>query len=307
MYIIIAIILVVLVLIFIYYYTRKNKKTKYENSFGHSMKNIEKIIENEKDDPFVLAEINNFNIGDTVAADILYAEALQLALYDEIENPERVIDRVVPFTFIMPVMRELQGDDEYYNREIRNDPQNVHDSNVRLDFNEKYEKLLEITGGIKSDVTILKNYCSNSALVVLNKMMISPAYMEIINATDYDILRLVCTRANIYNDIYPALNKSLENCISEDLELVCTTGRISNILDSLTLIDPELGKPVVTIEMLRKDVLQLVLNYLKNMPDERRENEAEKVGEEVEELIRNNFTANELILNKLIEEAKMGI
>lgn len=295
-------ILVVIIILLIHFYWPREK---YEHSFGHSKKNIKKIIQTEKNDPFILGEIYNFNLEEPIIAQEYYDAALQEAIYNSLaENPERVLDRVFPFEFIQPAARVDTGD-KYYDRPIRNDPQNVHDTNVRVNFQVKHNALLDETGHERCDLSELKTHCSEKAISVINSIESNEAYIENLNNTDYGVLCAVVRRAKLFPDIYESLNLALENCINNDGEIVCATGRVSNILDSLTLIDPVYGKPVVSTEILRRDILQDTLNYLNSIPDERRENDVEAVGAEIEELIKKNYSSP--LLDKLIEEAKAGI
>ena len=302
-------ILIIIILICVYIlYTRGGKKQeKYEDTFGYSTQMIDRVIENERDDPFILAEIQNFNIGDHHAAEELYQVALQDALYNSltVNVPERVIDRLTD-EFIMPAIRVNQEGPEYFDRGVRNDPQNVHDSNITKSFIEKYKKLYDAPGGNYNEKNVISTF-SGGALRVYNKMSSDPAFIESLNDTDYGVFQKVCSRGALYPDIYPALNSALGNCI-KDGEIVCVTGRISNILDSLTLIDPQIGKPVVTTEILRKDILQDTYNYLQTIPDYEDE-EIPAISDKVDEIIREKYAGitDPIILEKLIKEAQAGI
>ncbi len=134
------------------------RKKKYEDTFGHSTRNIAEIIENETD-VFVLGEIHNFNLNQPAIANDFYDTALQQAIANSLENPERVIDRLT--TDFVPIRNP--NDPDYFVRAIRNDPQNVHDTNVVRQVGEKYDIINDnsITDGNanNSQIDLLKKKC----------------------------------------------------------------------------------------------------------------------------------------------------
>ena len=307
----ILIILIILIILYFYFQkpTTRRRRRRYEDVFGHSRRHIEEIMADETD-PFVLGEIYNFNLNQPEIAAEYYEQALQQAIMNSIQEPERVVDRLFPDTFI-PV-REVGPD--YFNRNIRNDSQNVHDTNVVRQVAEKYKTIEAIVPekDMNQDTAViakLREKCRSAgekghlALRVLNSIEGNPSYSTAINGTDYDAIIKVCGRAEEHAGIYDALIENLSHCI-EDNEIVCTTGRVANIMDSLTLLDPQAGTPMVTVDIARREILQEAAKFSETLADDY---DSETAKEDFANLAREKFPqVDEAILNKLIDEAKHG-
>jgi len=299
------IIILILILIIFFIISRLNdKEIKYtKDTFGHTTKNIKKILDQavEQNNDFVIAEINRFHLNNEDQAVIFYERALQNAIFASLQPI--ILDRLAPNIFkTQPI---IVPQEQYYDRQVWNDPQNVHDSNVGSDVVKKYRTLKEITSGVEPEQFM--NKLTPDAQKVVTYIIDNPGYLEKIDDTDINVLKRVVERAEMYPDIYDALSNNLESCY-KDGYYICTTGRVTNIIDALTLIDKDIGTPPITVDMIRKDVLSDSYNVIKDY-GEYDDDKVEEIKDKLEVVLKDKYRpiCDEKILDKLIEEAKAGI
>lgn len=346
--------LIILVIVFLAYVMwnlftkRKNKQIKSVNLYSHSFGYLyddnvhEALITAEQDykagknkaaNAFTIGEIYQYNFNDQNAALNMYNIAAEEILnfpYDFTEiDPETIIEnaRLEPqeHTRLREVIQNAREETgTTFTRNVRSDSQNVHDSTVTNDMAKRFNA---IRGEGVSFAGISDTIKSGPASHVVNQILSNPSHVTSLDDTDATVLGTVWARIhNPENDknrpeLIKSLEKSLENCYSNGY-VVCATGRVSNILDSLTLLDKntEIAQPVVTTEILRKDVLQHVSNMLEKLPDREKEvyNEGpshanfsslvNNLKDRAETDIRMIFNAHSgSTLDGIIDEAKMAI
>lgn len=138
------------------------------------------------------------------------------------------------------------------------DPQNVHDSSVRMD-NQKTLDILNSTISNKSSVEVIReirNYIeknkatigsdkANNALLALDKVS-EGTYLSTYKERESDIIKKVWDRTtateNLPNvsNMRDAVIDGLSDCIDPKRgTLVCSVGRVSNIIGSLATLDSD--------------------------------------------------------------------
>lgn len=190
--------------------------------------------------------------------------------------------------------REAQ--DNYFEaREIRNDPQNVHDTQATRDMINKYNRLVEKNSGdirdgaVKKGIQNIKKYLNkykfsdkskkNRALKAFEKIS-EGNFVTSLNASDSDVLINVWNRAyspeNVgrKDEILPVIIDSMVECVEPSGYggdyVICAHGRAQHLIDSLTLMDNDetLNKSARTAETLRNEIFSkahlIIQEELKN-------------------------------------------
>lgn len=344
------IIIVAIVLIALFLFARKkifkqkNSIDLYSQTFGNLHNSLTRNVldkcnteirnnRNIAENAFIRAEVTRFNLNDPERAFELY----QLAINDAIVNgtetiePETILDRLEDYQFQQDLLPNeidqirnmiAENRDEDFNRAIRSDPQNVHDSNVTNEIVDRYRYIRDL----QPEFTGLYESINDPiAQEVIKDIVAKPSIISSLNITDAEVLGSVWARINHPENsdrrqyLVNSLKDSLKNCHNDSGFTVCVTGRVTNILDSLTLLDSnsEISKPIVTTEILRHDVLQTASNVVKNLPINLKT--AYDNGD-VDEIFINNLkeTVKQTIqqeyaqhsgaqLDKIIEEAQLAI
>jgi len=328
---VLVIIAVLLCLYFVYkYFQTDDVIGDYETVIGYEdSPKIDKIVEKCKKKPtastaYILSNVQKYNKQDQEESDYWMAVALNMtindpnAVYEAIE-PEHImtdVQFVLPAGRLAQVTNNVEKLGAYYERKVSNDPQNVHDNNVQCGVREKYFKLPDKF----SDLDDLKLIASERANFVIRDIENKPAYMDSITGTDYDALKKVWARFKEKNIPATSLISALENCRQEGYT-ICTVGRVSNIMDSLTLLDDDIGEPVPTIDMLRKDALGDAYKIINELPEpqkkiyegvdsEERDTLCEELSRKIQSHITENYSdkiKNEEQLNKIILDAQSGL
>lgn len=173
-------------------------------------------------------------------------------------------------------------------RDIRNDPQNVHEPEVVHELNTRYRKIRSKNAmeedledkqqlGIRTSdpISEIRNEISKSknlgevdkrrALTTLNTMS-GKNYVSSLDTNESEILKNVWDRVNSHEnennkeELKQSFIRSLSECVEPDWQgndqQVCTVGRVSRIINTLTLQDNdnEISKPVRTTELLRNEI-----------------------------------------------------
>jgi hypothetical protein len=175
----------------------------------------------------------------------------------------------------------------YAQRNIRSDPQNVHEPQVSNEIEHIYkiiqhenDKEEMVTGGALNRVKVTPNAIKKEveaykfsdeetkkrALSVLETMSRDNSITKL-HDTEKNVLINVWkrinssdnqgNRENLKDSFMDALANGMEKNYSGDYVQVCTNGRCSRIINSLTLIDasPEISKPVKTRDMMKNEIL----------------------------------------------------
>jgi hypothetical protein len=274
---IIWIIVVALIAAFILFlwWDLDDSSTVYKKIVGHEdtpqiRRAAQKLARSRKPESIVqAADMNRYNLQNDEEADRLLAVALFLAINEEDPIAYNINDRIRPD---QPL--EAGGPREAI---VRNDMQNVHDSNVVAEMKKKYEIISRGQPACDQTVRAFMNTLDEEALFNFNTVMNNPALIEHIGATDRDALMLIIGRGK---HLWPALNNNLKNII-QDGHRVCATGRFSQIMDSLTLLDAEAGAPPVTTDILRKEIMDHCSHFVKTLSEEDQKKYEEGDDEEI--------------------------
>jgi len=351
-------IIILILIIFLFIFSSKNKiknkeKTNaldiYSKTFGYDYDgNTHKAFlkcsqdfsrgENRADNSFIASEILQYNLGQEENArrlrNIALAEiAAQPINPDRFIEPEFIVDRAELIPEQDALMRIIIAGDRRqkepgnFDRIVRSDPQNVHDTTVQDEMQMRYDRIKRSIHGGTFLSGLRESINSPGAHIVLDRIISNPAMIDKLSATDEDVLRAVWARINDpanagrREDLIAALQHNLENCYN-DGSIVCVTGRVNNILDSLTAIDvnPAISEPVVSTDILRKDIMQHVAQIINTLPDGEKkiyetgedhaefQQFAEKIKTRIDTEIRENFGQHSgSSLEKIILEAKSAI
>lgn len=202
-----------------------------------------------------------------------------------------------------PTPRELTRDLYFEEREIRNDPQNVHESQVNNDMMRVYRNILAkndrddgIVGGTvnhAANIAELRQYANNykytdpkqkeRVMKTINKMA-EGNYITSLNAKENEILSNVWKRTNSLDNeanrenLRTALITGLADCVEAGYNgteyQVCASGRTGRVLGSMTLLDADenISEPIKTAEVLRNEVFaksyKIIQDALKETDDE---------------------------------------
>jgi hypothetical protein len=242
-------------------------QTYYAKSLRRMQRNANAVVTNNTNTNHptpetMLTRITDFDIQNQLFADI---EVTRHNL-----RTARVVDAVKP-----KWSRAINRAKYYKARDIRNDPQNVHDSAVVAGLKNKLNAIQRANVGSKSyDKREIENAIQKSnlperkrqnALAVLNKMWSTPDQVSTLNDSEKSVIESVWHRINsaenanssdsLKNAFYDALASSMETS-GGNTSMVCTVGRVSRVLESLTQLDAStaIAKPVVTTEMLRNEI-----------------------------------------------------
>lgn len=298
----ILIIFAIIIIFFLFWFYRK--RGRFENTVGHvynetAREALEDALKNkDPENMFKAAEIINYNIGNPQEAEFFYITAIEFinnnpeaAINQQIE-PETIIDRAEQQIGRQENARQIIRNTRKGARKvkIRSDPQNVHDSNVSVEIKEKIIKLFELTDGLEFSKPVL----TEKQQKIYEEMQNKPA--EFCGTTDAEIFN----RSWAYSknkELRSSLAESLENFYQENYR-ICVMGRVSNIIDSFTLLDDELGKPILTVELLRKRCFELAAEIAKkDLTDEEKKNEIDRV---LRLFLKNKH-------EDIINEAKAGV
>lgn len=202
------------------------------------------------------------------------------------------------------VTPKMEKQDAYFEeRDIRNDPQNVHESQVNNDMarifhqiqarNDTENILFDDERQSVQNLADIRNYMNdyqwsddkqrNRAFQTLNKMA-EGNWVSKLNARENEVLSEVWQRINspendearteLRNSLMDSLVECVENGYNGQDYQVCASGRVGRILGSLTLLDQDqnIAEPIKTAEILRNEVFaksyQIIQDGLKNIDAE---------------------------------------
>jgi hypothetical protein len=170
-------------------------------------------------------------------------------------------------------------------KQVRNDAQNVHETNVvhelknlykhiksrNLDEPQEQNQLEEIKNHINKSLVTDKT--KSRAMKTLNTMS-QKNYITSLDTTETEVLKDVWTRIKSpeneknKDNLQETFIHSLADCIEPNWQgidhQVCVSGRVSRVLGTLTLLDndTEISKPVKTTEILRNEVFSKAHNII---------------------------------------------
>lgn len=298
----------------IHYDNTLNRLTLYPlDVIDHNDNNIEPTPEN------MIDRIENFYL----EQDINEAENIEAAR-NQIRNARAARAGIYPKK--IENTKKINPKRAYYTpKKIKSDPQNVHDSTVTNQTKNKYDKIKTLNSRYPEQYTIqdliesvTKDNDEKRAkkiIDVINKMKGSNIKLE---DSEENILLNVWKRVNTKSNINKTQNtddknkskskdyidnkkesfyKSLEDCIEKSLGgreiTVCSTGRCSRIIDSLTLIDEnaEISNSIQNTDMIRNEAMSKSYKILQD--------ELNKAPQKMQELYNTGNTKNEDDVNKL--------
>lgn len=176
-------------------------------------------------------------------------------------------------------------------RDVPNDPQNVHDSQVNADMRNMYAEIQRANAQLptKSDDEIMAEISNvirgappdkaQDAQLIFDKMRepntISSLSLDGSDVTErqllIDVYQRITAPENINNR--DNLTASFINALADGMDKnnggkhsVCTTGRCSRLLGALTLLDtnPTIAQPIKTKEILRNEIFAKAHNIIQN-------------------------------------------
>ena len=278
---------------------------------------------------FIIADLNYFNKQNLDEADKYYKKTLNIlnkypnAITDIHNtksglnlNADMIINRVNKFynntNYVKPNINKLKiktielekNNNSYYEpKKITNDPQNVHDSIVGLNIENKYKRLLELN---QTNVDMSELYNIEELKPVL-KLFTGNVYSRL-NAKDIEILQLVWNRIhhpdnkNNFNNLKESLIINLKDCIETHYgkqNVVCLVGRCNRVIDSLTLLDSDniLNQSTKTQQILKNEIFSKAAKIVESGDTE----------ENIKLKIKNIQSDYNYNVSEIIEQALMGV
>lgn len=287
-------------IVFSYFKTGKKEKHKkvYNQVKGNEktpeiINTVKELSEEPKtiQEYIILGDLMRHNL--EIDADDIYAEALQLAVFAEDPLAFNINDRLNPN---QPLIISTNNPPV-----ILPDPQNVHDSNVIDQLHQKCKQLKEETKFNPQMYALFKKTYPD-VIDIVNTIENNPCNHERLGSYDSEMLELVISRGQ---HTWEPLRTNLKN-INED---ICTTGRIGQIMDALTIIDP-IGKPLVTEPILRKEMFDSASAYLtKTGFFEAEDPDSEAAAKDVYNELQKNYATlcSPEIFDKIFLEVKAGV
>ena len=191
-------------------------------------------------------------------------------------------------TTIEEAIEESKNKKEAYEKFVENnkthtsDTQNVHDSEVNHQLSRSFNALKQATLPISDNLDMIKDDVLNYAKSLPNesqdrirksidRIVSGKSYNSSIKTTEDELLKLVWSRC--YDKTNSTNERLIKDAVIESLldmtnngSTVCSTGRCSRLIDSLTLLDSnkELASGFATSEQLRNDSLDKSNEILEN-------------------------------------------
>lgn len=295
----ILIVVLVILAIVLWMLLMDNSEETYANIKGYedtpAIRRAERKLKRKRPvDKMKAADINRYNLNNQEEADRLYAIALQEALNMEDPVAFTINDRINAAPLKLEVKRTPT---------IQSDAQNVHDSNVTDTLVTKFNRIRN--GGPASPELVAEfaQTLNKKGLAGFDHIVNYPGYIEKLGASDMDMMYIIINRDR---DLWPALARNLENIVVDDYA-ICPSGRAAQVLDSLTLIDKEAGEPIITTDILRKEMMDYCSNFVNNIEDKNAYEEDPEpfVNDMVTNLQKKyNDLPSKVVFNKIIEEIK---
>lgn len=307
---------------------------------------------------YIVDRIEDYLHVDTTNIREMLTETRRLNARQAAERAVRITD--VPYTTrpVEPEGGHLFGTtnvnqaerDIYYDiQPVRNDPQNVHEPNVVHELKTIYDRIRYSSTG-KDNIAKIEKLISDSDMSAVDKTrakatlktMSNKNYVSSMNTDETTILNNVYDRimapenSGNRDNLTSSLVRSLAECMErgwqgEDQQ-VCTTGRVSRVIGSLTLGDAseEISHPPVTTEILRNEIFSKSYAIITDMVrsadpdvalayngqlenpspdlDERLRIFENNMRDKIEETVRHDYpNTKPEVLNNIILEAQGGV
>lgn len=164
--------------------------------------------------------------------------------------------------------------------EVKSSAQNVHDHNVNDELSKRYQTLKSSTEGKITDEDNKDMLNFISQIKGTDKILTNLACQDTLSRFDDDTeqkiwltvwKRIHLAENNSNRDsLLLAFKNAIEDC-EEDGYLVCTTGRVTRVLDSLTLLDknPQISSPIKTDDIERKETYEAAHKILQRELDKK--------------------------------------
>ena len=243
---------------------------------------------------------------------------------------------------IMPVSKNNIKKEYYKKKNIKSDPQNVHDTAINKQIKNKYENIKKLNEHYENEYTIndIKNTIKNEIndekkIKKINNVIDSMVGSNNnLNDTEQNVLLNVWKRVNVGTNVKnkkESLYNSMENCVEKTMSgkelTVCSTGRCGKIIDSLTFIDTneDISKCIKSSDIIRNEASSKTYNILqKELSKESQEvqniyntgNGDIKKIEKFENTLKNKITETlkndykdlpERLVNNIIDDCVAGI
>lgn len=262
--------------------------------------------------------------------------------FEVLPDDDMIIDRIrMAENIIHNEYANTVSQDEYYDPDIPNDTENVHDSNVQQTLVDKYNRMKLLNKADHMDSLLDVLYArdipetdKDKIVHVVRNILINPSFITNLNAYEYDVVAVVWNRihdnSNLDNldELRSSFFQALRDCYDDSRDrLYCITGRVSRILDSLTLLDtdPVISEATKTQNILRKEIMNktyvLLQEEISKLHQEEQDlyaalddSEArDRVVDKLKATIRSQLTKDYIDqihdhqLSELINEAVMGV
>jgi len=296
------------------------KAKKLEEMHHTNSNNLKTTAADAVNNAFILAELNRYNVAPNAdpyekalaleQVDIMYRRTINRINNNPITvarndyHTEAIIERIndyahtiedITFEPQINIAREnirtarvqiTKDKTKYYApKPIRNDPQNVHDTELTHDIQVKFNRIIDKNNIDLQDIesnnynqpaindiqdelnkSNLSEIDRENATKILN-IMAKKSRISSLNTTEDKVILEIWKRINspeneenrdeLKNSLWQALASGMEKNFQNQYTSVCTTGRCARVIDSLTLMDKDtdLAKPLQTVETLRNEIL----------------------------------------------------
>lgn len=327
----------------VYRYNVKSKdkaRIYYNKMLKRLNKTPQSFIQNTENNPETLVNsVEDFYIKNRFKSGVDFRE-----LRDKIR-----LSRIIQANFdankkkFKPAKHDIEK--KYFEpKKVRSDPQNVHDSELTSELEKKYFEIKNLNSqqevsapDLKSELNALKPSDKKRALNVIDFIIKSDGSVSNLNH-EKEIAVLDTIWKRIYSEdnkknrdsLKTAFFNSLLDCQEKNYSgkdvNVCSSGRVSRVINSLTLLDsnPNVSKPLKTQEILRNEVFSKAHKILENSLESTssnfkkeynsgQESQAvlefeEKVKNKIAETITQDYPdSNPKVLDELIKDAQAGI
>jgi hypothetical protein len=272
--------------------------------------------------------------------------------YDEYIPPELPLP---DFAQMRDVVRheKVKGPDYYKPEPIRNDPQNVHDSSVTNTIAERFKTIKELDveneidedaelEAIREEIGKISGERGHRAMKTFIAMNNQGSQVTSLGSNEKEVLLEVWkriqapenekNRESLKAAFIDSLASSIEKDAAGNETSVCTGGRCTRVIDSLTLLDTnkKVAEPPKTKEMFRNEIMTKAADFIKKETEKldkplqdayngvttptdaatlkRVEEFTNNIREKLEKTLRADYKeAPEKIINELIEDAKIGV
>jgi hypothetical protein len=282
--ILVAVFLLVMALFYVYVEPEKN--LNYEIVGRGNPREVARIInspmsKNKIENHFIKGQAFEHVLHDVNAAAREYNEIINIlnpgnaiiemphivridTVLNRIEDFDQDLERVILADIRANIMPE-----DPFDVEITSDPQNVHDSNVNRNLASKYEKICYLNGEPRLTIPDILNATrhhpdQHAINRVLHTMEMDYLPISKLNDSEINIalnvLQRILSKDNINNrdSLIAAYCDALKDSYDTDKDyVVCSQGRISRIIESLTLLDndKDLSSPAKTDEIVMSEFM----------------------------------------------------